>query len=73
MGDESQGFHMNSGAWSVPLPTRVNTAEGHPRRIGVEIEMIGLDVSEVSRIVATHFGGEVKEDTPYEHSIRGDD
>ncbi|WP_231892467.1 amidoligase family protein [Woeseia oceani] len=64
---------MDFNAWSVPLPAAMHTASGKPRRIGVELEMIGLSVSEVSRMVASHLNGKVREDTPYEHFITGDD
>lgn len=59
--------------WQPPLPRITNTEDGAVRRIGVELEMIGLDVGEVSRIVAGHIGGEREETTRYEHTIRGDD
>ncbi|MEQ8207353.1 MAG: amidoligase family protein [Woeseia sp.] len=64
---------MNFDAWSVPLPAAMQTADGEHRRIGVELEMIGLSVSDVSQIVATRLNGKVREDTPYEHFVTGDD
>ena len=35
--------------WTPPMPSRPESADGSARRIGVELEMIGLDVVEVSR------------------------
>lgn len=55
------------------MPPAKSTAEGKPRRIGVELEMIDLKVDEVSRIVAELLNGEIVEDTRYEHLIKGDD
>jgi hypothetical protein len=65
--DQQQLFHH----WQPPLPSRTKTADGSERRIGVELEMIGLGVDEVSRIVARHVGGEQQETSRYEHSIKG--
>jgi hypothetical protein len=59
--------------WDPPLPPRTRTADGAERRIGVELEMIGLTVDEASRIVARHVGGMLKKRSRYEHSIQGDD
>ncbi len=59
--------------WSPPLPPRTDTEEGEPRRIGVEIELIELDVETVSGIVAGQLGGEVEAKSRYEHVVRGDD
>jgi hypothetical protein len=58
--------------WSPPLPARTRTQDGAPRRIGVEIEMIGLDVNTISDIVAAHVGGEIDPTSRYEHLIHGD-
>ena len=55
------------------MPPVSETAEGEPRRIGVELEMIELDVGTASRIVAMHVGGEVEKTSRYEHVIHGDD
>jgi len=55
------------------MPPRTKTADGSGRRIGVELEMIGLDVVEVSRIVARHTGGKQQETSRYEYSIHGDE
>ena len=59
--------------WTPPMPSRTETADGDARRIGVELEMIGLDVVEVSRIVTRHIDGTQQETSRYEHSIQGDE
>ena len=55
------------------MPPETTTADGEPRRVGVELEMIELDVSEVSRIVADYLDGELEELSRYEHLVHGDD
>ena len=67
--DLQQLFHH----WTPPMPPHTKTADGNARRIGVELEMIGLDVVEVSRIVARHTDGEQQETSRYEYSIHGDE
>ncbi|MGB5352765.1 MAG: amidoligase family protein [Woeseia sp.] len=59
--------------WQPAMPPKTTTAEGEPRRIGVEIEMIGLGVEEVSDIVRREIGGKLDVSSPYEHFVRGDD
>lgn len=59
--------------WQPPLPPLTETDEGAPRRVGVELEMIGLGVAEVSRIVAAHVGGRLEEKSRYEHVVHGDE
>ncbi len=58
--------------WRVPLPPVTDNPHGEPRRVGVELEMIGPGVAEVSRLVATHFGGQMEEKSRYEHRVHGD-
>ncbi|MGM0577634.1 MAG: amidoligase family protein [Myxococcota bacterium] len=64
---------MSHVEWSPPLPPRTRTAEGEERHVGVEMEFIGLDVAEVSRLVAEHLGGRVEARTRYEHVVVGDE
>ena len=59
--------------WIPPMPPRTETADGNARRIGVELEMIGLDVAEIGRIVARHIGGEPQKTSRYEYTIQGDE
>jgi hypothetical protein len=64
--------NVNETTWRPPLPPVAETAAGATRRIGVEIEMIGLDVAEVAVLVADELGGAVTAKNDYEHEIRGD-
>lgn len=59
--------------WTPRLPERRETASGEPRRVGVELEMIGLDVPAVSRIVARRFGGTIEKKSRYEFLLVGDE
>jgi Putative amidoligase enzyme len=63
---------MDFDHWTAPLPPVSVTADGKPRRIGVELEMIGLSVADVGQLVAAYLGGEIASETPYEHTISGD-
>jgi hypothetical protein len=58
--------------WRPPLPPVTTTGDGSPRRIGIELELIGLAVADVSRVVAAHIGGEIEEKSRYEHLVHGD-
>lgn len=51
-------------------PVAVNY-RGEPRRIGVEIELSGLDLGTLSRIVTNVFGGEVSPISAYECNVVG--
>lgn len=59
--------------WRPELPPQADTEDGKPRRIGVELEMIGLSVDDVSRIVSEQIGGTLNEQSRYEHLVQGDD
>ncbi|MEX5727330.1 hypothetical protein Ga0609869_000683 [Rhodovulum iodosum] len=54
----------------LPLP-RPDTAEGRPRRVGVEIEFGGLTEMETAALVQAVLGGRVVEDTPHEFVVDG--
>lgn len=58
--------------WMPPIPARAEIAYGKGRRFGMEPEMIGLSVDEVSRFVARHTGATLVETSCYEHGFRGD-
>lgn len=60
-------------AWRPVMPPRTRTGDGALRRIGVEIEMIGLSVEDVSRIVAEEIGGNLEVKSRYEHLLHGDE
>jgi len=57
---------------SLPLPPVANRADGHPRRIGVEIELGGLGVDETAALVAEQLGGDIKSIGRYEREVGGD-
>ena len=64
---------MADSAGKLPLPPDPLTSEGAPRRLGVELELQGLDVEALSALVAEHLDGEVEAISRYEHKITGDD
>lgn len=51
-------------------PPRPLTAEGRPRRVGVEIEFAGPTCAEVAGLVAGLFGGRVVEREAYSYEVR---
>lgn len=57
----------------LPLPPVPRTRSGELRRVGVELEMKGLDIATMSRLVAAHVDGTVEPVSRYEHRITGDD
>lgn len=56
-----------------PLPPVRENEDGEPRRIGVELELIGPDVEEVAELVARHVGGEAEALSRYEYVVDGDE
>jgi len=52
-------------------PARRDTAGGPERRVGVEIELIGLDVDTAARVVADVLPGELDVRSAYDVRIRG--
>lgn len=57
--------------WVPVAPPWSTTAEGRPRRVGVEIELIGLEVEPAARKVAAVLGGETEPLSAYEVRVRG--
>lgn len=57
----------------VVLPPRTHTRGGAMRRIGVELEMQGIELHELAALVADQFGGEVTPLGRYELRVSGDD
>ncbi len=53
----------------VPLPQPLN-AEGEARRVGVEIELGGLDEARVARIVADRLGGRADQEDSHIWAVR---
>ena len=45
---------------------------GKPRRVGVELEMIGLELNDIAEIVAQHLGLSIKTDGRYRRVLDGD-
>jgi len=52
-------------------PPMTTTAEGHPRRIGVELEFGDLTLEQATRVVQDLFGGTVKHRDSYRNEILG--
>ena len=46
-------------SFKILSPPQANTAEGRPRRIGVELEFAGLDCAEAGILVRDRFGGRI--------------
>lgn len=55
------------------LPQRQLSALGKPRRVGVELEMIGLELNDIAEIVAEHLGLSITTDGRYRRVLGGDD
>src|SRR3954451_16292340 len=53
------------------LPPSTRTADGLPRRVGVEIEFMGPGVREAANALAVGFGGIVVEEDPHAVTVRG--
>lgn len=56
----------------LPLPPRPFTAEGDLRRVGVELEMQGLELDALAAEVAAHVHGKAEPLSRYEQRIAGD-
>lgn len=54
------------------LPARAENAQGEPRRIGVELEMNGLTLDQLSELVADYLSLTVKPNGRYERVLSGD-
>ncbi|MEZ4383742.1 MAG: amidoligase family protein [Nannocystaceae bacterium] len=65
-------MNVHETTWRPSLPPLAETAAGATRRIGVEIELIGLDVAEVAALVAEELRGDVVARGDYEHEVHGD-
>ena len=53
----------------LPLPPQRLTAEGAVRRVGVELEFIGLELAEIADGVVQVFGGRERKISPYEQAV----
>jgi hypothetical protein len=56
----------------IRLPEKRHNARGQPRRIGVELEMLGLDVNDIAEIVARRIGLTITIDGRYRRVLTGD-
>lgn len=52
-------------------PPQVTNQDGEPRRVGLEIELAGLDVEHAAGTLAGHLGGDVERDSAFVHHVRG--
>lgn len=53
-----------------PLPLRVQTQAGEPRRLGVEVEFAGLSIERITQIACEVLGGEIDKVSNYEFFLR---
>jgi putative glutamine amidotransferase len=63
---------MTTKDQKLPLPPTAKTAAGRLRRIGVELELGGLELEAVAALVAEHLGGSVERRGRYELEALGD-
>lgn len=63
---------MTSPGTTLRLPAQRKNAQGKPRRVGVEIEMIGLELNDIAEIVARHLGLSIETDGRYRRVLAGD-
>jgi hypothetical protein len=63
---------MSEQASALPLPPLAKRVDGHPRRIGVEIEFGGLGVDEAAALVAEQLDGDLESISRYEREVSGD-
>lgn len=57
----------------IRLPKKQKNPRGRPRRVGVELEMIGLELNDIAEIVARHKRLAIATDGRYRRVLRGDD
>lgn len=61
----------NRAAPRFPQPPQTRNHEGRERRVGVELEFIGLGIERIGTLVRDTLGGEIQPHTPYEYTIAG--
>jgi hypothetical protein len=64
---------MHPARARIQLPARLTNPEGHPRRVGVELEMIGLELNDIAEIVARRRGLSITTDGRYRRVLTGDE
>lgn len=57
---------------ALQLPPWLKNTNGNARRVGVELEMSGLDLDSLTRYVADFLKLEINSDGRYEHVLKGD-
>lgn len=57
----------------IRLPKLRKNPQGNPRRVGVELEMIGLELNDIAEIVAARLGLSINTDGRYRRVLSGDD
>jgi hypothetical protein len=64
---------MTSKHDAFPLPPLLHTSEGDLRRVGVELEMSGLDIDRLAALAADYLDCTIETTSRYERTLRGDD
>jgi hypothetical protein len=64
---------MTRGLTKLRLPKRQKNHRGKPRRVGVELEMIGLELNDIAELVAEHFRLSISTDGRYRRVLSGDE
>ncbi len=57
---------------ALTLPPLTRTSEGAQRRVGVELEMNGIELDRLTHLVAEHCGCSVEQTSRYERTLKGD-
>lgn len=63
---------MTKGHARIRLPKRQKNHRGRPRRVGVELEMIGLELNDIAELVAEHLKLTISTDGRYRRVLSGD-
>lgn len=58
---------------TIRLPKKLRNHLGRPRRVGVELEMIGIGLNDIAELVAEHLGLGITTDGRYRRVLTGDD
>lgn len=64
---------MTTGQTKIRLPKRQKNHRGKPRRVGVELEMTGLELNDIAELVAEHFRLSISTDGRYRRVLGGDE
>ncbi|MDF1712369.1 MAG: amidoligase family protein [Akkermansiaceae bacterium] len=70
----SDSHERNSGQPDRPcyrMPGRLSGLDGSPRRIGVEIEMSGVELPVIAAQLVAHYGGTIDRISDYEFRVEG--